>query len=310
MGRQASRVSVLGRWLAAGALCAAAGCMGFVNPVPPAPKELCEPCRCLPQACRSHVYVFLVGGLDPCHWANLPGLCDYLNTLGFTKTYCGELYHCWYFDHEIKKIHREDPEARFVLLGFSFGANVVRNLTHSAAKEGITIDLLVYCGGNTLKNRPEDKPENALKIVNVLVSSGFIWNGDTLEGADNAEVDGGWHYSSPTNRYTINALVSELAVVAGRVPFVAPPDPVPPQEEAPAPRRLSPAEPSAERDEWDFLKPVQQLNTHADLQETAGDPGASAPGAGQVSQEPARPVWIRGQVTPGEQHHQVTGPDQ
>jgi hypothetical protein len=315
MGQRASWAGTLGRWLLAGVLGTGTGCMGFIHPVPPAPKELCEPCRSLPQACRGHVYVFLVGGMDPCHWANLGGLCSYLNSLGFTKTYCGELYHCWYFDSEIKKLHREDPEARFVLLGFSFGANVVRNLAQSAAKDGITIDLLVYCGGNTLKDCPRDRPENCLKIVNVLVSSGFIWNGDTLQGADNAEVDGGWHFSSPTNPYTVNALVSELAVIAARVPFVAPRDPVLPPEEAPAPRRLGPAEvpePTTARDEWDFLKPVQHLHKPVDAAATGAEPGTSVPGAGvpQVREEPARPVWIRGQLAPGEQCYQVACPCQ
>jgi hypothetical protein len=292
--------------LLAGGLSATTGCMGFIHPVPAVPKEMTEPCHCLPQPCRSHVYIFLVGGVDPCHWANLGGVCDYLHTLGFTKTYCGELYHCWYFDHEIKRIHQEDPGARFALLGFSFGANVVRNLARSAGADGIPIDLLVYCGGNTLKNRPEDRPANALKIVNVLVSSGFIWNGDTLEGADNAEVSGGWHFSSPTNPYTINALVRELAVIASRVEVVAPADPAPPQEDAPRPRPLSPVEPTAARDEWDFLKPVQQLQH---LESEDGSTAAGSVGQ-QVSQEPARPVWIRGQVTPGEQQHQVARPDQ
>jgi hypothetical protein len=284
--------------------------MGFVNPVHPAPRELCEPCQVLPQPCRNHVYIFLVGGMDPCHWANLGGLCSYLNELGYTKTYCGELYHCWYFDREIKRIHREDPDARFVLLGFSFGANVVRNLAQSAAREGITIDLLVYCGGNTLKDCPRDKPENALQIVNVLVSSGFIFNGDTMVGADNYEVDGGWHFSSPTNPHTIESLVTGLAVVAARVPYVAPPEPKPPQDEAPAPTPLSPIEPTTERDDWDFLKPAQRLHTPSP--ETTPEPASSVPGAAvpQVSEEPARPVWIRGQIPPGEQYHQVAGPDQ
>jgi hypothetical protein len=290
MGRPARSASALVWCLLAGSLGASAGCMGFVNPVPAAPKELTEPCLCLPQPCRSHVYIFLVGGTDPCHWANLGGLCDYLHTVGFTKTYCGEMYHYWYFNREIKRIHREDPEAHFALLGFSFGALVVRELAHSAGEEGIPIDLLVYCGGNTLKNCPEDRPANALKIVNVLVSSGFIFNGDALEGADNALVDGGWHFSSPTNEYTVNAMLRELAVVASRVAFVAPPNPVPPQDEAPQPRPVGPVEPAADRDEWDFLKPAQQLHTPA-----APDSPSSSSANQQVEPEPSRPVWSRRQ---------------
>jgi hypothetical protein len=238
--------------------------MCYLHPVQPLEANLVEPCHMVPKCSRDHVYIFLVHGMDPLDYANLTGLRNYLQELGFHKTYYGQLYHTAYFDREISKVHQEDPEARFVLIGFSFGANMVRTLAQSARTQGIPIDLLVYLGGNTLKNVPRDQPENCGRIINIL-ASGAIWHGDTMEAAQNISVPDVWHFGSPTHRATLEALARELAQVAAAVPSAPPPDyrepSQPPPETAPAPRPVEPAAQATPRDEWDFLKPVPQL-TH------------------------------------------------
>jgi hypothetical protein len=209
--------------------------------------------------CKKHVYVFLVNGLDPVNCANLNGLRDYLQSLGFTKTYYGQLYHIFYFDQEIHRLHREDPEARFVLIGFSFGANVVCALANSAKEEEIPIDLLVYLGGNTLKNNDYCHPSNAMHIANVL-ASGTIWNGTELDGAEEIRVPDVHHFGSPCHAATIAMLMRELPTVAARVPIVVQAcKPKYEAEEAPTPRPVTPAA-DGPRDEWDFLKPAGRLS--------------------------------------------------
>jgi hypothetical protein len=239
----------LGAAFAAALLLGAAGCHS-IDPAGPDLREHVTCCSELARPCRNHVYVFLVHGMDPLDFANLSGVRDYIQSLGFIKTYYGQLYHTWYFERELKRIHEEDPLARFVLIGFSFGANMVRDVARDAKKDGITIDLLVYLGGNTLENRPEDRPDNALKIVNIL-ASGCIWNGDTLDGALNLHYSDVWHFGSPSHHHTLKVLAEELSVVADRVPLivetVAHSVPAGP-EEVPPPK-------DAARDEWDFLKP-------------------------------------------------------
>ncbi|MBY0525696.1 MAG: hypothetical protein K2R98_19985 [Gemmataceae bacterium] len=292
---------LLPQCLLAALLCSSAGCMTFFNPVHHPGEELIEPCKNLPLACRSHVYVFIVNGLDPCDWSNLSGLRDYLNSLGFNKVYLGELYHTWQFDKELHKIREEDPEARFVLIGFSFGANIARNLAQSAAKDDIAIDLLVYLGGNTMKNVPDDRPENCLQIVNILAAGGFWWNGDTLDGAENMEVDGCWHFGSPTHGYTLGCLARELATVASHVPVVVKQMPKSPyEEEAPTPRPVQ-TEPTAERDEWDFLKPVERLNPPAPRDVTAS--GTTLQVSHKPGEEAGRPLWVRGEIAPRKLSH-------
>src|SRR5690242_4316997 len=92
---------------------AAAGCMSFCHPVSPPPAYETEACHAVPPCCRSHVHILLVNGLDPFQCANLGGVRHYIEALGFTKVYSGELYHVLWFKHKIRCIRREDPQARF-----------------------------------------------------------------------------------------------------------------------------------------------------------------------------------------------------
>jgi hypothetical protein len=238
------------------------GCMGFFHSVNPPTHELGDPCHALPRCCRDHVYIFLLNGLDPGNYCNLGGLREYLHSLGFNKTYYGQLYHGPWFEKEILRLHNEDPDARFVLVGFSYGANVARSITQDLKPQGVQIDLLVYLGGNTLTNTPRDRPENAGQIVNVL-ATGWIWNGDTLDGAENVQLPDVWHFGSPTHRQTLEILSRDLTAIAAAVPYeVKEEDSTIPwieDESAPPPR---PLKSGARRrgDDWDFLKPVSQLH--------------------------------------------------
>jgi len=234
------------------------GCMSFLHPVEPAKIDQSAECLTLPVGCREHVYVFFVQGMDPLDYCNLTGVRDYVQELGFHKTYYGQMFSSGHFGREIRRIRQEDPEARFVLIGFSFGANFVRDLTTSAGQENIPIDLLVYLGGNTLENRPEDQPENALRIINIL-ASGLIWNGDTLDRAENLQEPDVWHFGTATHPHTLNLLAHELATVAARVTYVERSIPASDIETAPTPRPIPAPTPTDKRDEWDFLKPESHL---------------------------------------------------
>lgn len=253
-----------GRWrrglsalLLGAALVAASGCLSFVHPIDPACPELAEPCRMLPKCARDHVHVLFVHGMDPVDCANLSGVRDYVNALGFQKTYYGQLYHVWQFEKLVREVHQKDFDARFVLVGFSFGANMVRDVALAAGEDGVSIDLIVYLGGNTLKNRPKDQPENVKRIVNIL-AQGCVWNGDTLDRAENVQVRGCWHFGSPSHPFTLQVLAQDLAEIASSVPVpVSPERQMPPWDE-PRPRKLESRKP-APRDEWDFLKPVSRL---------------------------------------------------
>jgi hypothetical protein len=256
MNKQGRWPGRLGLALAALSLLGGGGCLSFCHPVEPVTKEKAAPCQELPPGCRNRVYVFFVHGLDPLDFADLSGVRDYVQSLGFIKTYYGQLYHRFYFERELRRIHHEDPEARFVLVGFSLGANMVRDLANAVKDDGVTIDLMVFLGGNTIYNTPDNQPEHVGHIVNIL-ATGCIWNGDTLDRAENYHYSNVWHFGSPTHPHTLEVLARELAVVASRVPVVVrvPPPPPPLVEGAPLPRPVMPRA-DQPRDEWDFLKPA------------------------------------------------------
>lgn len=246
----------LGKQGALGLLCAvSSGCLSFVHPIKPPSAEILAPSAAISPECRRHVYVFLVHGMDPLDLANLAGVQKWIQSLGYSQVYFGQLYHAWEFKQTLQRIHKEDPAGRFVLMGFSFGANVVRNIANTARESNIPIDLLVYTGGNTLHNTPVDQPPNVLRIANIL-ASGCIWNGAHMDRADNLNYDDVWHFGSPAHKRTLDYLARELAVVAQRVPH--PPERIltaPPVDAnaALAPRPSTSAK-VALPPEWDFLQ--------------------------------------------------------
>src|SRR5262249_46603769 len=148
-----------------------------------------------------------------------------MHHLGFNKTYYGQLYHTCYFRKQVRRIHEEDPEARFVLIGFSFGANMVRTVAQDVKEDGIDIDLLLYLGGNTLENKPRYRPENALRLVNIL-AHGYIWNGTQFDDGENLNVEDVWHFGSPTHPRTLEVLTRDLFEIACSVPIIEPVEPV------------------------------------------------------------------------------------
>ena len=238
-GRWPRRLSVFA--LAALCLATGQGCLSFVHSLDLPPKDQIEQGELIPAPCRNHVHIFLIHGMDPLDLANLNGLTEYIQQLGYIKTHYGQLYHLWEFKKEMRRIHEQDPQARFVLIGFSFGANMVRELANAVKENAILIDLLVYLGGNTLENNQETQPDHVLHVVNIL-AAGCIWNGTTMDRADNIHHTNVWHFGSPTHPKTRALLAREFAVVAARVPYVEKAPPLPPEveQEIPMPRRLPP----------------------------------------------------------------------
>jgi hypothetical protein len=233
------------------------GCLSFCHPVKPAEYDRVATCAAAPQCARDHVHIFLVHGLDPLDFANLEGVRDYICSLGFTKVHYGQFFHSFYYRYVIRKIHKEDPDARFVLIGFSYGACMVRDLANSAREDGVPLDLIVYLGGCVLRNTERTRPDNAIHVINIL-ALGAILNGTTLDNAENVNYKDCFHFGSPSHPYTLETLARELAVVAERVPVPPAPDDLPPLQESPRPRPLQPmphADESPARDDWDFLKP-------------------------------------------------------
>jgi hypothetical protein len=134
---------LLGPGLLAIALATSPGCVHFSNP----PEALLSPeaqgCRTVPKIARDHVYVFFVNGVDPVCMGKLSSLRNCVNDLGFTRTYCGQIYHLPWFMAEIRKVRAHDPDARIAVFGSSLGVSAGQGMAWLLQDEGIHIDLLV-----------------------------------------------------------------------------------------------------------------------------------------------------------------------
>jgi pimeloyl-ACP methyl ester carboxylesterase len=198
-------------------LCLAAGqgCLSFVHWLDVPPKEQVAQSETIPAPCRNHVHIFLLHGLDPLDLANLSGLTTYIQQLGYSKTYYGQVYHLWEFKNTMRRIHKQEPQARFVLIGFSLGAIMARELANADKADGIGIDLLVYLGGFTLANSPRTQPENVARLASIL-TEGCIRDA-RIDRADNIRYSDVWHFGTPTHSRTRELLSRELAAAARKI---------------------------------------------------------------------------------------------
>ncbi|GBD35359.1 hypothetical protein HRbin36_00471 [bacterium HR36] len=164
---------------------------------------------------KEHIYIFLINGLDPFHYAGMPDLAAHLRALGYSQVHYSELFAAYECVEKIPLIFQHDTRAKFVLIGYSFGANMARNITHALREQGIMVDLLIYLNANTLRNIPYDQPENARRILNIL-AWGFLLDGDQLDRAENIELADAWHFNTPTHPRTLQLIQQELSVLQDR----------------------------------------------------------------------------------------------
>jgi hypothetical protein len=219
-----------------------------------------EVCNALPRCCKEHVYIFIVNGLDPANIGNLTGLRDHVQQLGFRQTYYGQIFHVPYFKKEIRRIHREDADARFILVGFSVGVNMTNSMAEAVQDEGIRIDALIYLSGNNyVTPLPSRRPANVERVVNILASGPLKYVGER-DYAENVRLPDSWHFGSPGSDQTKELVTRELVTSAGLVPVSEPAaGSMPRVGDEPTPRQIKTQRP-VKRDEWDFLKPMSRLD--------------------------------------------------
>lgn len=261
------------RWLALGLVAALAtpGCLSCLHPAPAPPDETRQMCAQFPEPCRAGVYVFLLNGCDPLGCANLRGVRDYLARLGFVRTYYGQFYHDAVMVEEIVRLRREDPFARFVVVGYEFGAAAARRVVIDAAAAGVEVDMVALLEP---KATAADLPplDGARRFV--IIRSTKWWSKEAVEeSAEVITLPCHSRFGVPTHPVTLDLIVEEVSHLAQLVPFT--PDEVegfPPilDDPAPTPRPVAEKRPKS-FDEWDFLKPVSRPKPAAE--ETSGGEG-------------------------------------
>jgi hypothetical protein len=218
-----------------GALCAA-GCrtpddsippmnagLSFVHPVQKPDHSALQRCGKLPLECKQRVHIFVCNGLDPFCLGNLNGFCHAVRSQGFDNIYFGQIWESADVERGIVDVRRCDPGAKIVLLGYSLGANDARRICNRLMGQGIRVDLLVYLGGDMIRDRPESRPANAQRVLNiaghgfVITGRDLFFKGDDISGATNVRLDER-HLLLPSRSAALDLFLSAVSETAECTP--------------------------------------------------------------------------------------------
>ncbi len=272
----------------------ASGCLGLAKKVGSPPLEIAEVCASLPAEARGKVYLFLINGLDPFQAGDLEGVRNYVHQLGFRKTYLGQMYHQGYFGREMLRLHAEDPDARFIVVGFDRGAETARALAEQMSRSEVPIDALLLLSPNGL----EGFTVQAGQIPRIVSIAPDDPNRDVPlpPFAESIRLQELSPTQIPGHSVTLDLLTRALTESASRVPVAAPLDrPFRPYlEPAPTPRPVV-VKNEERQDEWDFLKPRDRIV----LSETLREPIPATPVILPAPSMPSLPLASPSPPVPG-----------
>jgi len=238
------------------ALCVAAGCTtcrytSFAESLKPVEQvQVIAPAR-------AKVYTFFMNGADLLELYGFSELHDQLICAGFPKIYYAQRMDREWYHRELHRLHRDEPDARFLLVGYGTAADQVQELACQVSREGIALDAVVYIDPIGAKgDLTTDVPYRA------LVLKSHHWRGGVrLKVPEAVTVNHVGHISLPAHPATVQTLVALMTESALRVPL---PDqsidclPLRNDGSRPIPRPAEPKEIKAPPPGWEFLCPNRQ----------------------------------------------------
>ena len=243
-----------------------AGCMHFVHKPPDFDEFAWRPADAVPEESKSCVFVFLIDPVDPLVTANTTGLRDFIQQLGFGKTFFGQSCHASYFLEKMRSIRARSGSARLVVIGYRGGADAGRRLAQDAADQGVPVDLAIYL-------EPTDADVVSTEEANAfVVRTDELVDAEAKEGCE-AKSNSVGKSDVPTHPQTLSLIERELTLLAMSVP----PNPRPPATKVllapamPAPRQ-TPAKPRPLSKEWQFLRPMNPWEQPPPVLPTPAEP--------------------------------------
>jgi hypothetical protein len=226
----------------------------------------------LPIGERQKVYAVLVNGLTPDCGTGLGGLRDKLAEHGFAKVYYGQLCHALWMAQEMRRVHKEEPDARFVVVGYDLGGPVAARIARDAVDDGLTVDALILLD-------PTGKQETiGCRLRTILVCSGG--GVTTLPHTETFSVPDAGHFSLPTNPATVGLMCDLMSESAGLLPTLLPTPTAEWSYEFAPPARSTPMPGPDDNPDWHFLLDVPGPKTPPlsppDAPPTTGGPGKSS----------------------------------
>lgn len=201
------------RWALAGVvaiLLAGSGCVSCGHRGYRVAREVGAECE-LPACQRNHVYVFAVSSLNPVSVMALDALAEELNRRGFAKVATGQTVHTGWMAREMRRIHKDEPDAVFVVLGFESGTPAAVRLAEKAQAEGLPVGGLVVIDSEG-KTPP---PASAVRTLAI----GNVQGMPSSESVESVVVPDAATYGLATDSRTVKATARLLGDLAAAVPM-------------------------------------------------------------------------------------------
>jgi hypothetical protein len=173
-----------------------------------------EDCPELPACQRAKVYAVVVNGFDPLHLGRIEKLAAELNRSGFAKVYTVEFHHAAFVESEVRKIRCDEPDARFVFVGYSHGAGVAQGMAAKLSHEGVAVDALVEL---TPAYLPWAEGHDLSRVGRHVVI-GREWQRNGYANTETLALPGVGTYSVATNPVTIQTVRDILTASTANVP--------------------------------------------------------------------------------------------
>lgn len=202
---------------------------------------------------RAKVYAFFMNGADILELNGFSGLQQELTCAGFPKIYYAQRADREWYREELHRLHRDDPDARFLLVSYGSAADQVQELACQVTQEQIPLDAVVYIDPIGVKgDLTQNVPYRA-----VILKSHHWRAAPRLKAAETVTVNNVGHISLPQHPATVQTIVNLMTEAALKVPL---PDnsvnclPIL-DRPRPAPRPAEPKVIAAPPPGWEFLCP-------------------------------------------------------
>jgi hypothetical protein len=210
----------------------------------------CEPSPYLPAA-RNEVYLFILNNADVTEMSGLLKLRDQLALLGFPKVYYAQQADLAWYTREIRRIHRDRPDARLLLMSYGNSASKLLQLAQEAVPDELPIDAVIFLDPFGLNG----DLRNCLPYTTYQIRSHNWLGSRQLVTHQNYELSGVGHLSAAHSQQTLRIMMNLLNSSTERVPGARPEDlpAIPMKLPKPTPRPEIVISDS-QMPEWNFLK--------------------------------------------------------
>lgn len=210
-----------------------------------------------PNPIRQRVHLFMMNGEDVFELGGMLTLRDELCRAGYSKVYYAQKEDVnWYYS-EMRRLHRDEPDARMVLLGYGTSAARVTKLAQDAIVDQLPLDSVIYLD----PSHYDADLTQALPVTTVSVKS-HNWPGSPgLITTETIGIDAG-HVSAPGDPATLGIIVRLMTLSASRVvlPSIENLPHLPLRDKLePTPRGIDPATHGPPPPGWDYLRPVPRF---------------------------------------------------